>query len=323
MYFKTIATSVAAAAISLSAVGISTPAQAEYPNDKVIQMLVPFGAGGGTDRWARVFASSAFDVFEHGMRVQNRGGASGTVGWKHMLDKGADGYTVIMASPTPVMAALSEKKPPFDPGKDLKLVAYYSIMKSTLMVPKGTEYDTFDKLVAYLKSGKDKLTMGGTMTHVVGILQALNQLGVGDKIIPVVYSGTGKAVNDYIGGHIKLAALTTSSAVTMTDKHNTIFNASDRDYPKAAAKVLGDVPNAKTVGIKPYNPPRFLAMHPDTPDEQVNAMSKKFGELLAIKPVVNLIKKLNEEITYLPREEAIPEYEAILDIAKKNVSLVQ
>ncbi len=323
MYFKAIATTVAAGAIAISAVGLSTPAQAEYPNDKTITMLVPFGAGGGTDRWARVFASSAFDVVERGMRVQNRGGASGTVGWKHMLDKGADGYTVIMASPTPVLAALAEKKPPFDPGKDLKMVAYYSIMKTTLMAPKSTDFDTWEKFIAYLKSDKDKLTVGGTMTHVIGIMQALNQLGLGDKIIPVVYSGTGKAMNDYVGGHIKAVALTTSTAITMTDKHNAIFNASNLDYPKKAAGILGDVPNAKSLGLKPYMPPRFLAMHPDTPDEQADAMTKVFEKLLAQKPVVNLIKKLDEEIIFMPRAEAEKAYSEVVDVARTNIKLMQ
>jgi len=323
MNFKSIATTVAAGAIALSAVGMSTPAQAEYPNDKTVQMLVPFGAGGGTDRWARVFASSAFDVFEGGMRIQNRGGASGTVGWKHMLDKGADGYTVIMASPTPVLAALAEKKPPFDPGKDLKIVAYYSVMRTTLMVPKGNDYDSWDKFIAYLKAGKEKLTVGGTMTHVIGMMQALNQLGLADKIIPVVYSGTGKAMNDYVGGHIKTVALTTSTAVTMTDKHNAIFNASALEYPKGAVKVLGDVPNAKKLGMKPYSPPRFLAMHPDTPDEQVEAMSKKMGELVTQKPIVNLIKKLGEEIMFVPRAEAEKAYQEVIQVSRDNIKLMQ
>lgn len=323
MYFKTLATSVAAGAIALSAVGISTPAQAEYPNDKTITMLVPFGAGGGTDRWARVFASSAFDVVERGMRIQNRGGASGTVGWKHMLDKGADGYTVIMASPTPVLAALAEKTPPFDPGKDLKVVAYYSIMKTTLMAPKGTDYDTWDKFIAHLKASKEKITVGGTMTHIIGMMQALDQVGLVDKIIPVVYSGTGKAMNDYVGGHIKAIALTTSTAITMTDKHNAIFNASDIDYPKKAAEILGNVPNAKSLGLKPYLPPRFLAMHPDTPDEQVDAMAKVFEKLLAQKPVVNLIKKLDEEILFMPRAEAEKAYQQVVDISRKNIKLMK
>ena len=54
---------------------LSTPAQAKSP-DETILTIVPFGAGGGTDRWGRVMSSVGFDVFKEGMRIQNRGGAA-------------------------------------------------------------------------------------------------------------------------------------------------------------------------------------------------------------------------------------------------------
>ncbi|MEK9723674.1 MAG: tripartite tricarboxylate transporter substrate-binding protein [Rhodospirillaceae bacterium] len=319
MAFKALGTVVTAAAVAGALAVAAKPTHAEYPNDKVLLNIVPFGAGGGTDRWARVFASSGFDFFENGMRIQNRGGASGTIGWKHMLETKPDGYTVIMASPTPVMAALAEKKKaPFDPA-NVKIVCYYSVMKSTLMAPKGSAWETWDKLLASLKTAEKKVTIGGTMTQVLGAVQALKQLGLQDKVIPVVYSGTGKAMNDYIGRHIDLIALTTSTAITMTDKHNAIFNASDLEYPKKAMAVLGDVPNAKKLGLKAYNPPRFFAMHPDTPDAQVAAMSDAIGKLLKHKPVVNLLGKLGEVIDYVPHDQAKDAYKEILTVAKDNI----
>lgn len=323
MFKRTLGTVAAAAALAVSVLGTPTPTYADYPNDKTVLALVPFGAGGGTDRWARVMASVGFDFFDGGIRVQNRGGAGGTIGWKHMLDKGADGYTVIMASPTPVMAALSEKNRPFEPAKDIKVVAYYSVMKTTLMAPKGKPYDTWEGFINHLKTSDKKLTYGGTITHVVGVLQALAQLGLQDKVIPVTYSGTGKAMNDYIGGHIDLASITTSTAVTMTDKHNAIFNASNLEYPKKAKAVLGDVPNAKTLGLKPFLPPRFFGMHPDTPDDQVAAMSARLGELLKNKSVTQLIGKLNEEIIFVPKEQAEKDYQDLLKTASDNIPFLK
>lgn len=314
------------AAVALMAAVAGAPQQtaqaAEYP-DKTVLALVPFGAGGGTDRWARVFASVGFDYFERGLRVQNRGGASGTIGWKNMLDKGADGHTLMFGSPTPVMAALIEKNPPFDPAKDVKIVAYYSVMKPSLLAPRGKPYHTWDGFINHIKTSDEKLTIGGTMTQLMGTAAALDQLGLADRVILVTYSGTGKTMNDYLGGHIHMAAVTTSTAVTVMDKHAVVFNASDRDYPDDAKKILGEVPNAKTLGLKAFNPPRFIGMHPDTPDEQVAIMSKKLGEMLAAKPVVNMLKKLGEVIVYLPHDEAEKSYQEILAAAKKNITLFQ
>ncbi len=109
----------------------------------------------------------------------------------------------------------------------------------------------------------------------------------------------------------------------MSAKHNAIFNASDIEYPKKAKKVLGDVPNAKKLGLKAFNPPRFFAMHPDTPDAQVKIMSDKLGEMLAAKPVVNLIGKLGEVIIHVPYEQATVEYQKVLKLAEDNISLLK
>ena len=309
-----------AAAAMLVANGTNVSA-ADYPS-KVINAVVPFGAGGGTDRWARVMSSVGFDVFGTGMRIQNRGGASGTVGWKYMLDQGADGHTVLLGSPTPVIAALLEKQPPFDPTK-VKIVAYYSIMKPTLIAPKNKPFSSWDGLLSHLRDGGKKLTLGGTITQTLGIASLLGQLDLADRVVLVPYSGTGKAVNDFLGGHIDLAAVTTSTAVSLADKAVAVVNASDLDYPKKAADVLGDVPNAKKLGVKPFNPPRFIAVHPDTPDDQVAILSEKFGEMLKSKPVDRLIGKLGEQINYVPHNDAKDAYQNVLSGAKKYLPMFQ
>lgn len=292
---------------------------AEYPS-KTVLAIVPFGAGGGTDRWARVMSSVGFDFFTAGMRVQNRGGASGTVGWKHMLDRGADGHSVLLASPTPVIAALLEKKPPFDPEK-AKIVAYYSVMKPTLMVAKDKPFTTWDGLVKHLKAGGKKVTIGGTITQTLGPASLLSQLGLVDRVIIVPYSGTGKAVNDFLGGHIDMVAVTTSTAVSLANRAVAVVNASSLEYPKKARKALGDVPNAKKLGLKPFDPPRFIAVHPDTPDDQVAVLSEKFGKLLKSKPVTRLIGKLGEDIVYRPHSEAAAAYKDVLSESKKYLPL--
>ena len=300
-----------------------TPAVAaeEYPN-KVVQLLVPFGAGGGTDRWARVMASSGFDVFKHGMRVENRGGAQGTIGWKHMLSQGADGHTVLLASPTPVIATMLEKTPPYDPA-NVQIVAYYSVIRPTLMVLKGKSYSDWKGFVEYLKKGGKKPTVGGTLLLLIGLANMLDQLGLADRVTMVTYSGTGQSMSDFLGGHIDTVMVTDTTAVQSVDRAVSIVNGSGLPYVGAAAKALGEVPNATDLGLVPYNPPRFLAMHPDTPDEQVKVMSDKFGKLLNLKPVKNLIDKLGEEIVFIPRERAKEEYKNLVASSRKYLPMLK
>ena len=240
-----------------------------------------------------------------------------------MMDQKADGHSVLMASPTPVMAALMEKNPPYDP-ENVRIAAYYSVMKPTLVAPKGKPYSTWAGLVAYLKDDSNKkLTIGGTMTQLLGPASLLAQLGLEKRVILVPYSGTGKAVNDYLGGHISMVNVTTSTAVGLADKNAIVVNASSLEYNKKAKEAMGDVPNAVTLGLTPFDPPRFVAMHPDTPDEQVVAMGKKMGELLNTKSVKRLIGKLGEDIIYKDSAESEAAYKQVMAEAKKYLPLFQ
>ncbi len=126
-------------------------------------------------------------------------------------------------------------------------------------------------------------------------------------------------MNDFLGGHIDMVTVTTSTALSLSGRAVPVVNASDLDYPKKAAK--GEVANANSLGLKPYSPPRFIAMHPDTPDDQLAAMSAKLGELLKAKSVKKLIGKLGEVIVYLPHDKAAPAYAEVLENAKANLGL--
>jgi len=313
-------TQILPSALTASAIafGALTVTAADYPS-KTVKAIVPFGAGGGTDRWARVMSSVAFDVMEQGWHVQNRGGASGTVGWKYLLDQPSDGHSILFASPTPVIAALSEAKPPFDPNA-VKVAAYYSIMKPTLLAIKGKDYSTWDGLKKVAESGR-KVTVGGTVTQMLAAANLFDQAGI--PAIFVTYTGTGKAVNDFLGGHIDMAMVTTSTALPLMDRAVAVVNTSSRAYDEESAAELGNPPRADELGFEGFNPPRFIAMHPDTDDEQAKVMSEKVGAMLETKSVRRLIGKLGEEIVFVGYPEAQAEYEKTVAQSAEVMKLLQ
>ena len=90
------------------------PALAEYP-EKMITWIVPFKAGGGTDRIARILSTGAIDNFGQAWHVRNIPGASAVVGWKELLKRPPDGYTILQGSPTPILSLLMEEKPAIQP----------------------------------------------------------------------------------------------------------------------------------------------------------------------------------------------------------------
>lgn len=278
----------------------SLPA-AEYPT-KTITFVVPFGAGGGNDRWARILAGSAIDYFGQALHVRNMPGASGVVGWKKTLARPADGYTIIVGSPSPVLSLLLEKKPPIKPNQ-IKIVAYLSSFRAILTAKKGKKWSNWKGFAAYAKANPGKLTIGGSNSLLTGVASLMKQAGL--KITYVPYSSTGKAVADFLGGHINLVSATTSTVMGLVPgKATVIINTSDLPLPKKIAKKLGKPPIAADFGYKGISFPRWVGVHPDTPDNIADAISVKLGKLLKDKSVKRLLKKIGEQVIYVPRKEA-------------------
>jgi len=294
---------------------------AEYPN-KTITWVAAFGAGGGTDRWARILSMVAIDVLGQATHVRNMPGASGVVAWKHILEQPADGYTIYHASSTPVLGLLSEKDAPFGPEK-LKVVAYVSQFRSILMAQPGKKWSNWNSFKSYAKANPGKISIGGTLSLLLGVAVILEQEGL--KVTYVPYSSTGKAMADFVGGHISAGVGTASTALTLVpQKAVAVLNSSALPLPKKVAKSLGNPPLASTLGYKgAINFPNLVGVHPDTPDEIANLLSKKIGEILSHKSVKRLVKKIGEEIIYIPREKATGEYNKMVIDMKAGLKYLQ
>ena len=294
---------------------------AEYPN-KTITWVAAFGAGGGTDRWARILSMVAIDVLGQATHVRNMPGASGVVAWKYILEQPADGYTIYHASSTPVLGLLSEKDAPFGPDK-LKVVAYVSQFRSILMAQPGKEWSNWSSFKSYAKANPGKISIGGTLSLLLGVAVILEQEGL--KVTYVPYSSTGKAMADFLGGHISAGVGTASTALTLVpEKAVAVLNSSALPLPKKVAKSLGNPPLASDLGYKgAINFPNLVGVHPDTPDEIADFLSKKIGEILAHKSVKRLVKKIGEEIIYIPREKATGEYNKMVIDMKAALKYLQ
>ena len=285
------------------------PPPPAYPA-KTITYVVPFGAGGGTDRWARVMSSVAIDYFGQAWHVVNLPGASAIVGWRDVLGKPADGYTILQGSPTPVIALLKEEKPPISPY-DIKIACYVSAFRSILLSKPDAPWATWEEFKTYVEANPGELTIGGTESLLMGQKFMLEQAGIADKVIFVPYASTGDVTADFIGGHIDTAAVTGSTGITLIPEDAVaIVNTSEL---ATTAEAYEGVPTAKDLGYEGLSFPRWVGVHPDTPDEIVDFISEAMGGLLEDTVVVGLmVGKLGEEIIYLPRAEAEAEYEKMV-----------
>ena len=297
--------------------GFSSTVAAAYP-EKMISYIVVFKAGGGTDRWARIMASGSIDSFGQPWHVQNVPGADGIVGWRAALKKPADGYTIVQGSPTPVIALVKEEKPPISPY-DIKIACYVSAFRSVLVSKPGKAWSTWEGLVKYAKANPGKLTMGGTQSHLMGQVNIYDQAGL--KLTMVPYDSTADSVTDFLGGHVNLLAATFTVAKSLVPKEAVaVLNASDIPI---TTKGFENLPSADSLGYQGMSFPRWLGVHPDTPEEIVRAISEKTGKLLKDKSVKGLIKKIGEEIIYVPYPEVKKRYKNMVEGLKRAVKLLQ
>lgn len=296
-----------ASLVSLAAI----PALARPFPRKPINWIVPFSPGGGADRWSRVLSSVALDVVDHPLRIRNLPGASGTKGWQHMLAQPADGHSVLIASPTPVIELMMAKDAPIDP-REVKIVCFISAFNAILIAQPGRPWSTWPDLIKYARNHPGQLRMGMTYSDLVGTALALQGAGVEAELIP--YSSTSTAVTDLVGGKIDVTSATPSTTLSLyPDQVSTLLNATRMPLPEAVARQLGNPPHAVELGYQAINFPRWIGVHPDTPDEVVTELSDKIGAMLGQRSLKTLMGRLGEEIIFTPKHEAQEQYAELLD----------
>lgn len=172
---------------------------------------------------------------------------------------------------------------------------------------------------SYVKENPGELTIGGTLSLLTGPANFFDQLGIEVTFVP--YKDTGSAVTDMLGGHIDVAAVTGSTADTVVPEEATaIFNTSGVPIPKEKFK---DLPNAKDVGVKGMVFPRWIGVHPDSPDWMAQFISDKIGEISQSKSFTTLVEKMGEEIIYLPKSKAEKEFQDMINIMEEKLKLLQ
>jgi len=181
-------------------------AQAQgYPN-KQVRMIVGFPPGGGTDVVARVISQKLTEWWGQAVTVENRAGATGTIGADVVAKSAPDGYTLIMGHVNShAIAPNLFAKLPYDPIKDFAAVAYVGYVPNVLAVHPSIQAKSVKELVALLKAKPGQLNYAssgnGSTQHLAGEL--FKQL-TGTSIVHVPYKGSGDAIKDLLAGVVAM-----------------------------------------------------------------------------------------------------------------------
>src|ERR671926_1137479 len=181
-------------------------AQAPFPA-KPLHVIVPFPPGGAVDPLVRALANGLTERMGQPVVVDNRPGATGTIGMNACAKSPPDGYTLcfVTSDGMTVVPALGIALP-FDAERDFQPVTLLGYSQPVLVAAAGAPFDSYKTLVAYARANPGKINFGtfgeGSSSH--QLLEAI-QHGAKIKITNVPYKGTGPALQATIAGEVDLA----------------------------------------------------------------------------------------------------------------------
>src|SRR5882672_7242168 len=185
----------AALAVLCSAVAQAASAQA-WPT-KPVKIVVPYPPGGSTDPMARLIAAKLSDSLGQPFVVENRSGASGTIGTAFVAKSPADGYTFIFVFDYHAVNPFLIPNLPFDTVKDLAPVMLVGTAPMAIATAAGKPYKTFNDVVAEAKAKPGSVSIGSVGSGSLGHLtMVLVQQASGIKLIHVPYKGGGPMTAD-------------------------------------------------------------------------------------------------------------------------------
>ena len=193
----------------------TSPVHAQAWPVKPVRIIVPFAAGGTSDNLGRIVAQKLSETLKQPFLVENRGGASGSIGSEMVARAAPDGYTLVVSGVASHVVVTALSKVPYDPIKDFTHIALFGGPPSVFAVHPSVPARDLKEFVALAKASPGKYAYGtpgtGSHGHLVG--EVFKQLA-GIDITHVPYKGGGPATADLIAGHVPALSTTLSSAAT-------------------------------------------------------------------------------------------------------------
>jgi tripartite-type tricarboxylate transporter receptor subunit TctC len=193
-----------AAALALVSPAFAQPGS--FPErGKTLRIVVPFAAGGGVDSAARQLGDQLRKQLGLTVIVDNKAGASGTIGGNAVKTAAADGYTLLFSAATHVLAKQVMINPPYDPQADFVPVARVGEAPLMLVIAPQREQKNLAEVLATARQQPQKWTAAIPATGAPGHLATLllaRQAKVTFTFVP--YKGTQPALVDVGGGHVDL-----------------------------------------------------------------------------------------------------------------------
>jgi len=220
--------------------------------DKPVTLLVPFPPGGSTDLIARTLAPKLQEKLGGTFIVDNKGGATGTIGAGMVAKAAPDGHTILVSSLGPyVIAPHLLAKVPYDALKDFDYITVAVQAPNVLVVPAKSPHKTMADVIAYEKANPGKMSFAssgnGSSDHLTA---ELFWLQTGTSGLHVPYKGGGPVMTDLLGAQVDSSFMNVNTAMPqiLAGKLRALSITSAKRSP-----LLPNVPTLEEIGVKEAN----------------------------------------------------------------------
>ncbi|MES2632928.1 MAG: tripartite tricarboxylate transporter substrate-binding protein [Pseudomonadota bacterium] len=228
---------------------------ADFPlKDKVVTLVVPFAAGGPTDRVARDLAEAMRKPLGGiSVVVDNAAGAGGSIGANKVAKAANDGYTLLVHHIGMGTMPTLVRNIPFKVESDFEYLGMINDVPMTLIGKPSLPANNYKELATWIGQNKGKINLGnagvGSASHLCGLLF---QEAVKTDMTPVPYKGTAPAMTDLIGGQIDIMCDQTTNTTSQIDAKK--VKAFAVTSPKRlTTPALKDLPTLQESGLKDFN----------------------------------------------------------------------
>ena len=256
-------------------------AQAQTWPAKPVKIVVPYAPGGAVDVVTRKMAAKLQEQTGQTFFVENKAGATGTIGLMSVVQAPADGYTLVANDTTYALLPHIFRKLPFDHDKDLLPVAAYVFAPMGVVVKADSKFRTLDEMIAAGRAEANKVTYGtggaGTTPHFVS--EALG-IAAGANFMHIPFKGAGEATLAMLSGTIDFQIASTPGVMGHVKGGKARLLAVSGTRRLAA---LPDVPTFAEAGVKNFGLINFTGLWAPkgTPQAVIDRLQKEVATAMA------------------------------------------
>ena len=259
---------------------LAMPAAAQNYPSRTVKFIVPFGAGGPADVYARVLAQHLSDQLKASFIVENRPGAGSIIGSDAVAKSAPDGYTLLVMSNTHTTNESLIPNKPFQLMRDFVPVTPINYSDVMMVVHPGVPANNLKEFIALAKAKPGALNYAssgpGTPYHMAGeLFKAMS----GTNIVHVPHKSSGDMRSSVLGGHVQMMfdAITVTMASAKAGKLRALASSG-----KARSPVSPDVPTVAEAGVPGYESTIWIGLvaPKGTPRPVVELLNREIGKVM-------------------------------------------